>query len=103
MALGEHLAHGARLLNVHGTGRGYGMRTVANPTNLGAFELVELGLTQQAIASVLGCQQGHVHFWMHGSRLPSAVYRAKIEDAFGIYWRLWDQPIAPEPPVQGAA
>lgn len=64
------------------------------PTNLGAKALLPIALasSQARVAQQLGCAQAHVWAWLHGARLPSARWRAQLEDAFGIPWRSWDAP-----------
>lgn len=94
LAIGEQQARGARLLNVQRTGRGQVLDFV--PKNLGAKLLSELGIAQHEVARTIGGTQPMVHHWVHGLRLPAARYRAKLEDAYGIYWRLWDQPTVSE-------
>ncbi len=94
LAIGMHIARGARLLNSEGTPAGRGPRTrIDSPKNMGVVALLNLGITQSAIAAATDSAQSSVCQWMHGRQLPDAITRAKLEDTFGIYWRLWDQPV----------
>ena len=62
--------------------------------NEGAEALRKLRQPQATIAARIGCSRQHVFNWVHGVALPDGVNRAKLEDAFGIFWRLWDRPVA---------
>jgi hypothetical protein len=104
LALGSHLTRGARLLNSEGTPNGRGPRTrIDSPRNMGVVALLDLGLTQTAIAASAGVIQSNVWSWMHGKQLPDSISRAKLEDTFGIYWRLWDQPVDAAKPIAEAS
>ncbi len=94
LAIGMHIAHGARLLNSEGTeaGRGPYTKTVS-PKSMGAAALLNLDVTQKDIAKAIGGAQSSVSQWIHGVRLPDAPTRARLEDMYGIYWRLWDAPV----------
>lgn len=93
LAIGEHIARGCDLLNVHGGNRRKGLKISFVPKNLGGAEMIKLGLSQVVIAEGLGCSQSQVHGWMRGRTVPTGIWRAAIEDSLGIYWRLWDQPL----------
>lgn len=45
-----------------------------------------------AIAVRLGASQSLVSRWIHGVRVPSPRWRARIQDELGIGWRSWDEP-----------
>lgn len=93
LAIGTHLARGCRLLNSDGTDAGRGPYSRASDLpNQGAVSLAALGITQRQIAVAIGCAQSNVSNWFHGKQLPDSVMRARLEDTFGIYWRLWDIP-----------
>jgi ribosome-binding protein aMBF1 (putative translation factor) len=79
---------------VHGGIRRKGLKIGFAPKNLGGAELVKLGMSQCALAEQLGCSQPQVHGWMRGRTVPTGRWRAVMEDCLGIYWRLWDQPVA---------
>lgn len=106
LAIGRHCAGGARLLNSDGTAAGRGPRARAlAPSNQGAAEFTKLTatLTQSQIASSIGVAQSNVSHWMSGRQLPDGVARARLEDTYGIYWRLWDQPLAQESALEEAS
>jgi transcriptional regulator with XRE-family HTH domain len=47
------------------------------------------------LAGKLGVDPAAVCKWLKGKHVPAARFRAKIEDEYGIGWRLWDQEVAP--------
>jgi ribosome-binding protein aMBF1 (putative translation factor) len=46
---------------------------------------------QTLIAHNVGSTPAVVSRWYRGDRAPDPVMRAKLEDLYGIGWRLWDQ------------
>lgn len=73
--------------------------------NRGAARLAELfegrapgprGGVQQQIADAIGVSQSIVSRWLSGDRRPDPVQRARMEDLYGIGWRLWDQDVEAE-------
>jgi transcriptional regulator with XRE-family HTH domain len=50
---------------------------------------------QTKLAGKLGVDPAAVCKWLKGKHVPAARFRAKIEDEYGIGWRLWDQEVAP--------
>lgn len=103
IAIGSHVARGIRLLNVMGVEGERMSRARCVARNRGAAELIRVGITQIQLAKKTGCSQSVVSQWMNGSQLPSAPLRAKLEDTFGIYWRLWDQPVDVASPMSESA
>lgn len=94
LAIAMHLSRGCKLLNSEGTHFGRGPQPRPGDfTNQGAAALAALNLTQMRIAEVISCAQSNVSSWMKCKTLPEPVLRARLEDAFGIYWRLWDAPV----------
>lgn len=45
------------------------------------------------LAAELGIDPGMVSRWVGGQRRPEVEYRAKLEDKYGINWRLWDEDV----------
>lgn len=62
--------------------------------NRGATRLLELFPDrggQTVVARTVGTSPSVVSRWMRSERRPSAKQRARLEDLYGIGWRLWDQ------------
>ena len=75
--------------------RGY-LRPMAEKDSAGAARLRELfpdrgGQTE--IVSATGYGRPVVSRWYNGHRRPGLVARAKLQDLYGIGWRLWDEPV----------
>ena len=66
------------------------------PASAGAAALLPIAIRigQTQLAKNLGVAQAHVYYWLHGKRLPSARYRARIQDLYGVDWRSWDEPMS---------
>lgn len=65
--------------------------------NRGAERLAELFPNhgdQKKIAKDVGTDQSVVSRWIRGERKPKVPQRAKLEDLYGIGWRLWDDDVA---------
>ena len=45
---------------------------------------------QRRVAEAVGVPPGVVSCWYRSLRRPDTVQRAKLEDLYGIGWRLWD-------------
>lgn len=45
---------------------------------------------QTAVTKATGVAQGVVSRWFSADRKPDPTQRAKLEDLYGIGWRLWD-------------
>jgi transcriptional regulator with XRE-family HTH domain len=58
---------------------------------------------QVEIATRLGEHQSLVSRWAAGERVPSAQRRTKLEDALGIEWRSWDEPVEEAPATERAS
>lgn len=64
--------------------------------NRGAARLAELFPhhgDQKRIAEAVEVDQGAVSRWIRGKRKPEVTQRARLEDLYGIGWRMWDEPI----------
>ncbi len=46
---------------------------------------------QAELARDFGVGPDRVSRWLSGKHRPDATWRAKLEDKFGIGWRLWDE------------
>lgn len=53
---------------------------------------------QHRLAEQLRVNDAAVSKWLAGKHAPDPKYRAAIEDAYGIGWRLWDEPVDEESP-----
>lgn len=65
--------------------------------NRGALELREKLADhgkQAELARDFGVGPDRVSRWLSGKHRPDATWRAKLEDKYGISWRLWDEDIA---------
>jgi len=67
--------------------------------NRGAQRLRELFPERSAkrLADQVRVDQSVAGRWRSGDRSPEPKNRAKLEELFGIGWRLWDMPIEEEP------
>lgn len=71
--------------------------------NHGARRLRELGLTATKIMQEIDApDHGMVSRWCRGVRKPDTTWRAKLEETYGVGWKLWDEDIAAseEPPTE---
>ena len=59
----------------------------------GALILTRMGL-QSELAKMLGCTTALVGFWTSGARVPSADWRVRLHELFGILPGEWD--LAPQ-------
>jgi transcriptional regulator with XRE-family HTH domain len=63
------------------------------PANKGALLLREkLGAhgARAALAKELEVGPDLVSRWLSGERVPNTLHRRRLEDEYGISWRLWD-------------
>lgn len=58
----------------------------------GSRALANVAGTLAAIAARLGCVPSTVWFWRTGARTPTAPWRGRIRDVFGIDPATWDRP-----------
>jgi transcriptional regulator with XRE-family HTH domain len=68
--------------------------------NRGAVRLKELLGERGAparLAKELDVDPAMVSRWMNGLVSPDTTYRAKLEDEYGIGWRLWDDKLEEQP------
>lgn len=74
--------------------------------NLGAARLqsvmATLVLQVSDVADLMGVDQSVVSRWVRGERRPDPRMRARLEDLYGIGWRLWDTDSAPATGTGGA-
>ena len=49
---------------------------------------------QIKVTRATGVKQGVVSRWFSGRRKPDPKQRAKLEDLYGIGWRLWDEDLS---------
>jgi transcriptional regulator with XRE-family HTH domain len=74
--------------------------------NRGAERLRELLGERGApakLAKKLGADPAMVSRWVNGDRTPDTIYRAKLEDEFGIGWRSWDELVEEVPATERAS
>jgi transcriptional regulator with XRE-family HTH domain len=66
--------------------------------NHGARRLRELFQGRGSVSELavkVGVDASLASRWLSGERTPDTKNRARIEDLFGVGWRLWDEPVEP--------
>jgi transcriptional regulator with XRE-family HTH domain len=73
---------------------------MSEPANKGAILLQEKLKprgAKAALAKALAIGPDLVSRWLSGDRTPDTKHRARLEDEYGINWRLWDEQVARRP------
>jgi transcriptional regulator with XRE-family HTH domain len=66
------------------------------PANKGALllrERLEAHGARAALAKSLEVGPDLVSRWLSGERVPNTLHRRRLEDEYGISWRLWDDAV----------